>query len=379
EARYKFFRLLSKRRAEKEFWVYDTTSISSYSEQLKQVKRGHNKEHDLLAQFNLAMVFGEQSMLPFYYRKMSGNMADVTTVKQLVAELDSLDFIKIKLVMDRGFYSALNLSGLYQEHIKFLIATRMSLKFIRRNLESIYDNFRSFEHYHEGHKVYARTVRTTWDYTQERPYKKDVIESQKRLYIHYYYNITKAAEKEQKFDSELNSLRQELLSGKHVEQHQDLYDKYYVVRSTPKRGVKVEVKADVVAQEKRYMGFFALLSNEAMTAFEALDIYRNKDLIEKAFGNLKERLNMRRALVSSEESLNGKLFVEFIALIYLSELQKRMRGKKMFEQYTLQGVLDELDLIECYEVPGKRLQVAEVLKKQTELYHNLDITPPASL
>ena len=56
-----------------------------------------------------------------------------------------------------------------------------------------------------------------------------------------------------------------------------------------------------------------------------------------------------------------------------------MRGKKLFEQYTLQSVLDELNLFERYEVPGKRLQVAEVLKKQTELYHNLDITPPVSL
>lgn len=49
----------------------------------------------------------------------------------------------------------------------------------------------------------------------------------------------------------------------------------------------------------------------------ALETYRNRDLVEKAFGNLKEKLNLRRALVSSETSLRGKLFVEFVALIYL--------------------------------------------------------------
>ena len=48
------------------------------------------------------------------------------------------------------------------------------------------------------------------------------------------------------------------------------------------------------------------------------------DFTEKAFGNLKERLNMRRTLVSSEQSLDGKLFVEFIALIYLSHIKKHM-------------------------------------------------------
>jgi transposase len=53
----------------------------------------------------------------------------------------------------------------------------------------------------------------------------------------------------------------------------------------------------------------------------ALEIYRNKDMAEKAFGDLKERLGARRMLVSSESGLNGKLFVEFIALIERGKLQ----------------------------------------------------------
>jgi transposase len=40
---------------------------------------------------------------------------------------------------------------------------------------------------------------------------------------------------------------------------------------------------------------------------EALDVYRNKDLVEKAFGNLKECLSMRRLLVSSERSLDNRI------------------------------------------------------------------------
>ena len=69
EAREKFFRLQGKRRAEREYWVYDITSISSYSTCLKQVKYGFNKDHDPLPQINLALLFGEKSNLPFYYLK----------------------------------------------------------------------------------------------------------------------------------------------------------------------------------------------------------------------------------------------------------------------------------------------------------------------
>ena len=132
---HQFFKLQGKRRAEKEYWAYDITSISSYSEALKQVRYGFNKEDDNLPQINLALVFGEQSRLPFYYRKLAGNIPDVKTVKTLLAELETLGFKKTKLVMDKGFYSAENINGLLKERLKFLVSVRTSLKLIRDEID----------------------------------------------------------------------------------------------------------------------------------------------------------------------------------------------------------------------------------------------------
>lgn len=121
------------------------------------------------------------------------------------------------------------------------------------------------------------------------------------------------------------------------------------------------------------------MSNEIKDPVEALSTYRNKDLVEKTFENLKERLNLRRLAVSSEQSLNGKLFVQFIALIFLSYITQKMQGNNLFKDYTLQEVLDELDMIECFEVPGQKLQLGETTKCQIALYTKLGVTPPASL
>jgi transposase len=121
------------------------------------------------------------------------------------------------------------------------------------------------------------------------------------------------------------------------------------------------------------------LSNDVKNAVEALEIYRNKDLVEKAFENLKERLNLRRLAVSSEQSLDGKLFVQFVALIYLSYITKKMQDEKLFKDFTMHEVLDELDVIECFERPGKRLEVGEMTIRQKELYAKLGVEPPASL
>lgn len=121
-----------------------------------------------------------------------------------------------------------------------------------------------------------------------------------------------------------------------------------------------------------------MLSNEIKDPIHALALYRNKDVIEKAFGNLKDRLNFRRMEVSSERSLDGNLFVEFVALIFLSYFKKVMQEKNLFQRYTMQGLLDELDVIECYQRPGHDLQFGEITKRQLDLYAALEVPPPTS-
>lgn len=128
----------------------------------------------------------------------------------------------------------------------------------------------------------------------------------------------------------------------------------------------------------RNYGYFALLSNEVQDPFEALSLYRSKDIVEKGFGNLKERLNCRRLQVSSELSLNGKLFVEFIALIFLSYVKKKMQEAKLFDKWTLQGFLDELDVIELFEAPEHGRVLGEITEKQKKLFQALGVTVPSS-
>ena len=125
---------------------------------------------------------------------------------------------------------------------------------------------------------------------------------------------------------------------------------------------------------ERY-GFFVLISNEVKDPVTALRLYRMRDVIEKAFWNIKERLNLRRTLTSSESSLEGKLFVEFVALIYLSYIKKKMEEAGLFSRYTMQELLDELDVIECFQEPGKAPIQGEVLKKQEQIYRDLGVKP----
>jgi transposase len=244
--------------------------------------------------------------------------------------------------MDRGFYSKENIDALYQNHLKFLMATKVSLKYVQEELDKVRDSTRAY--YNASYQLYSHTAVIDWEYSQKRPYRGDVIEGKRRMYLHIYFSGEKALEHENLFNAFLDRLEAELVSGNR--------------------------------KAKKDYGFFALISNEIKDPIAALDLYRNKDIVEIAFGNLKERLNLRRTAVSSESSLEGKLFVQFIALIYLSYIKKQMYEKELYKNYTMQELLDELDVIEAFENPGSALRVGEVTKKQSQLYNTLGVVPP---
>lgn len=378
EGRMAFFKKQGKRRMGNEFWAFDvTTSISSYSEALKQVKKGRNKEHDCLPQINLALLFGEQSGLPFYYRKLPGNIADVKTIRQLMAEFDVMGYKKVNVILDRGFYSRANINALYQHHQKFIIGIQLRLKYVKTILEEERENLKLWSNLETQFNTYGVCRTIQWDYEQHRPYKGDVLKSKKRAYLHIFYNPEKAARDQTDMNDYLSSLKRDISENTLKEYRMKDYSKFFEVTETPKRGKKIVPKEEEMLEATRNYGYFSLLSNEVKEPFEALSLYRSKDIVEKAFGNLKDRLNFRRMQVSSELSLNGKLFVEFIALIYLSFVKKKMQDADLFDKWTLQGLLDELDTIELFEAPQHGRTLGEITKKQKEIYGAMGIKPPS--
>ena len=377
DAKQNFFKLQGERRLETEYLAYDTTSISSYSQSIKLVKYGHNKDYDPLPQINLALLFGEESRLPVYFRMLPGNISDVKTIQKLLSDIDFLQLDKVKLVMDRGFYSQENINALYQKHYKFLIAGRTSLKFIQTKIDEVREIMCARDHYSSKHRLSYHSSTVDWKYCATKNRSQTVETGEKRMYLHVYHDDQRATDDKIAFNGLLDRLEEELKSRQRNPKNEKSYAKYYEIKETPVRGITLIPKQEEIDKARKNYGYFALLSNGIRDPLESLEIYRTKDVVEKAFGNLKERLNMRRTSVSSDVSLDGKLFVQFIALIYLSHIQKVMTEKSLFKNYTMQELLDELDVIERFERPGRRPHIGEMTKKQMELYELFGFPAPS--
>jgi transposase len=149
-----------------------------------------------------------------------------------------------------------------------------------------------------------------------------------------------------RFTRELIGYRDELLSGNPVEDHEEFYQRYLVVRETPKRGLRVDFNEDEIQRRrKKYSGFFCILSNKLKTAEEALDIYRNKDVVENCFDDLKNHLDMKRLRVHTAPAMDGRLFLQFLALVYVSLIRAATRPDEKLRHLTVREVMEEMETL----------------------------------
>ena len=195
--------------------------------------------------------------------------------------------------------------------------------------------------------------------------------------MHVYYNALAAFTDYDAFLNKMSQWEEELKTDKLVEAHKIYYETYFVVKSTPKRGKKITYNQNAIdAYKKKSAGFLVLLSNDIKDSAEAIKIYRNKDVVEKSFDNLKNALDMKRLRVHLKENMRGRLFIQFGALILVSYIHQVMNEKNLFKFGCMTGLLEELDLLNEIKFSGRYGKIpSELTKKQKEIFTAFGINP----
>lgn len=116
DSRTRFYKKWAALRSEKEYLALDITSISSWSELVQYVERGYNRDHEQLFQINLAMLFGEDSKLPAFFRAYPGSVKDVSTLLGLTSFIEKIKLEQMHFVMDKGFYSEKGIAPLLEQY-----------------------------------------------------------------------------------------------------------------------------------------------------------------------------------------------------------------------------------------------------------------------
>lgn len=362
-----FFSLWMNKILEKDYLCYDITSISSYARNNEYLHWGYNRDGDSLEQINLAMLFGQKTQLPVYYRRMPGNISDVSTLKNTIKSLDFLGADSMHLILDRGFYSKANIDELYKQKHKFTIAAPSGRQWIKNIIDEHYDSITSPRNYlplNDDEVLYAGTTLHKWGANNHR------------LYVHVYYSAERAASHYDTFTRKLMTLKEELESGKYSEEHIKDYERFFIIKETPKRGRKIEFNDEAIQKyRKRYIGFFCILSNKLKQAKETLSVYRSKDVVENCFDDLKNSLDMKRLRVHGSQAMDTRLFLQFLALIYVSQIRKTAKQNDKLKYLSVRDIMEQMETLTQVKYSGRYGKLlTETTPLQREILDAFDVT-----
>lgn len=374
---------------ERRFWALDSTSISSYSENIASVEYGHNKDMVPLPQTNVMMIVDQKTGEPIYFRNFDGNVPDVSTVRNTLAELTmmGIDYSNAVLVTDRGYGSQKNWDDLLRNNMSFVSNARLNLNtLIKQTIDEHYAELLDWNNYIPFIRQSAVTVPIVWKY-DEYPVegKRKQLNAEKTLYLHLYYSMSINSETVQQIQTSLTEALAKMSGdpGKLTEYQQQLINKY----TDKQDDGKLRINMHKVETSLRYSGVRVLVSDCISDALECCVAYEERNQVEYAFNTLKARLGSYRTGVHSTEAWEAKVFLQVLATAISGMVRARIRlynetAKKDKRKYRVHydsdsKLLAKLNNVYMTEFP-KGWIFDEVAGKRKELFQILNVPVPTA-
>lgn len=361
--RDKFYRLWYAANKEDEYLALDITSTSSYSNLIDDVEWGYNRDHDKLPQINICMLMGENSRLPLYQSQFSGSQKDVRTLTTTLEQFEATTGNRsILVVLDKGFFSRHNINYMLKDKgtspVKFLISASFTSAFAKQQVESERKDIDSIEN---TIVINGQSMRAV---TKERSWSKE-----HKLYTHIYYNAKKAMSIREDLYARVALLRQKAIEDPQKCLNDDECQKYLIIRRSENQdnGYTVNIRTDIVEKTLKTSGWLVLISNDVNDAQRAMSIYRDKDVVEKGFLRLKNSIDLGRLRVHSDNAMQGKLFVGFVASVIMSNINKVMSKAGLYKKYTMKELLQVLTKHRIQEINGETI-MSPISKEQRTIY-----------
>ena len=325
---------------ERAVFAYDSTTISTYSQNQIEARYGHNKAFDGLKTIKLLTLYSIETRQPVAFTKQPGNLSDVTTIENALKQLSVLGLGGAEIITDNGYYSEHNLAALFLAHFDFVTLVKTSLKWVKAELDSHLDDFNSVSSacpFDAGTHGITLTLMRDFEKVRKDANRREGLQKgdkelfRRRIYLHLYFNAARKAEEDTSFDNDLIELRRHIEEGINLddlsESAQNKVNKYLHIK---RRGsnTNVSFNENACSKAKKHHGFFALVSNCEKDPFECLRKYRKRETIESFFESMKQHADGTRSRVWDADALRGRMFVQFVALGYYEYLSNEIRNMK---------------------------------------------------
>ncbi len=146
----------------------------------------------------------------------------------------------------------------------------------------------------------------------------------------------------------------------------------YISYSVENGRIIARAKDNAISAEENRMGRFLLVYSGECSALECLALYRQRDVIEKAFRVLKTDLDLFPLRDHKEPTIRGTMFVFFLSLIIRTALLRGMQSSRLNEKYSIERMLLELEKLHIMEDQNSSMKELERTRKQRDILEALE-------
>ena len=316
--------------------AYDSSTENSVSKN-PEARVGMNKDHNGKTAVKILVLYSLRTRRPLAFIKQPANVPDIISIEDALNQFKALGIKNVAVVTDGGFSSDDNLGEILHSKNHSLTRVKINWNWVKKEIDAHTEELRSASSIMPTDlNVKGVTVSLTRTFSYVRTYgstKKSLAAGdrdtfRKRVYLHLYYDTSRKETEDRELMSDLLDIKeliekQEPLS----ESAQKLKDQFLDVRERAGK-ITVTLRNKEIDDACRYNGVFALISTYFKDPNESLEIYRKREWIEDYFERFKQNADGDTSRTGNPDKLNGRMFMQFIAMSYVEELHERLRQLK---------------------------------------------------
>ena len=337
---------------------YDVSSISSYAKEMVTVERGYNRDRENLAQFNLGIFCNEITKMPLYYNRYNGSLTDKKNLSYVLANAKCVGINKVKIIIDGGFCSKDCVMSLHNLCNAFTMGLPLSIA----EAEEVFAAHK--DHIQQYANELPQPYINIYCVTEEMKYYG--VTGKAFLFFDSLNHVFLCGELSERIDR----MKAELANFKRYPKSKlKKYSAYFkLTKHEQGSGFDYEVDIAKVEEARKSKGYFMIFStDEQATPEDILYYYRQKDVAEKMFDQIKCDMEGNRIRTHNELTTDGKVFVTFIACIIRSYLLNNLVSYMADNTTTLKKVLNQLsNIVVLSNSNGLRFTKA-LTKKQRQI------------
>lgn len=322
------------------YLALDSTALSTYSVTISSAAYGYAKQNPELRQVNFTLGVDYLNGDVCYAYESEGSITDKSVYPHLMMDLHHNGYNPqdTVIVTDRGYQSIYNIQRLLDIEINYVCGVPLTEESVKQLFERYKSSLSNPAFLNGRLKVAARTSKELW----EKATDSGPLHLSTSLHLYKYPEL--AAQQAISLHQKIEEVLEKKNSGEKLHSADRSRVRNYIVENNKNVWVK-NIKG--LEEFLTRAGCFAIRTNCIEDPFECLAVYKQRQIVETAFRQMKV-LNGNNRLRCTERTYVGKLLLFVIA----QSLRMRML-------YTVKENEQRLDL----DLPGDSLDKAMAMLK----------------